>query len=528
MGRPGGREQGSGDTGRVRHRGMSNDEVREILAAVLPPISHLPQVAAFIGRTPKAVRNAIARGTFPAGRWIAGKRCWAHEDLVNLLVETAQRPSHLKAELVKVQTRPAPHDPEHRVQVDMMFDCNDPRSAKARPLRIQKTAPAGYSAAAAEAWAKEHAERFLAELLGKTMRKETEEARKPQPKAEEQKTRPQAEARKPRPQAEARKARPKAEPPLEATKAVTLTDMFEQMADRVIIHEEPTTQDTWRSIWRCHLQPRFGEMPIELITKTRILEFREELQKRYAPTTCNHIISKVQGILSYAVEMEKLAAAPKIGRLKSQDAAEKDPYSDEEMELVLAAANGDEVGTLALLLSLDAGLRRSEMLALRWCDVDLKDEQIHIRHTLYKHRLKCVKGKKVVAVPMRARLKAELVKAKKDRKPVDFVFPGVRHAWLSVSGFSNYMRDLAARAGVEWRGFHKGKHTFITMLLEGGATLNELQLLARHKHASTTEGYMHVRNATKAMRTAIARLDNAPQEQGPEPVKSALKLVKSS
>ena len=86
----------------------------------------------------------------------------------------------------------------------------------------------------------------------------------------------------------------------------------------------------------------------------------------------------------------------------------------------------------------------------------------------------------------------------------------------------------AARAGVEWRGFHKGKHTFITMLLEGGATLNELQLLARHKHASTTEGYMHVRNATKAMRTAIARLDTAPLAPGPEPVKSALKLVKSS
>jgi hypothetical protein len=66
------------------------------------------------------------------------------------------------------------------------------------------------------------------------------------------------------------------------------------------------------------------------------------------------------------------------------------------------------------------------------------------------------------------------------------------------------------------------------MLLEGGATLHELQLLARHKHASTTEGYMHVRNATKAMRTAIARLDAPTPDPEPDPVKSALKLVKSS
>jgi hypothetical protein len=39
---------------------------------------------------------------------------------------------------------------------------------------------------------------------------------------------------------------------------------------------------------------------------------------------------------------------------------------------------------------------------------------------------------------------------------------------------------------------------------------------------------MHVRNATKAMRTAIARLDAPTPDPEPDPVKSALKLVKSS
>ena len=101
---------------------------------------------------------------------------------------------------------------------------------------------------------------------------------------------------------------------------------------------------------------------------------------------------------------------------------------------------------------------------------------------------------------------------------------------MSESLFRNHMRDLAARAGVEWRGFHKGKHTFITMLLEKGATLNELQLLARHKHASTTEGYMHVRNAAKAMRAGIARLDEPEPAPAPTPVpvKSVLRVLSRS
>ena len=76
--------------------------------------------------------------------------------------------------------------------------------------------------------------------------------------------------------------------------------------DRVIRHQEPTTQANWRSVWRCHLQPNFGCMPIGLITRSRILEYREDLQKRYAASTCNYIISQLQGILSYAVQKDKL------------------------------------------------------------------------------------------------------------------------------------------------------------------------------------------------------------------------------
>ncbi|MCY1013376.1 tyrosine-type recombinase/integrase [Nannocystis pusilla] len=420
-------------------------------------------------------------------------------------------PSLPRARLMRVCTRPSPHNPE-RVQVDMRFSCPDPRSTKGKNLRIQRTAPEGYTAETAKVWARENADRFLAEIYGETRKeREQEEESKPEPQP--------APASEPSPGSE-------------SPKAITLEAMFKQMEDRVLCHEEPTSKETWKSVWKCHLAPKFGQMPIELITKTRILDYREELQKRYAPSTCNHIIVKLQGVLSYAVEKEKLAGVPTIKRLKTQDAAEKDPYTDEEMELLLAAAEGDEIGTLALLLSLDAGLRRNEMLALRWCDVDLRNSEVHIRHSMHRTGLKCPKGKKAVSVPMRARLRSELAKARKDCKLTDHVFPGERNAWMSESAFRTHMIELADRAGVEWRGFHKAKHTFITLLLEKGANLQELQLLARHKHASTTEGYMHVRNAAKAMKAGIARLDEgapgpAPTTPEPERVRPRLRVLSS-
>lgn len=419
----------------------------------------------------------------------------------------------MKAEVVKVHAGPAPHDPAHRIQVDMTFDCRDPRSDKERPLRIQKTAPAGCALDSAVEWAKQNAKHFLAEVLGKSSSRENPTM--PQPRS--------LQGAKPKVEVE-----PHTETTIKAT-TVTVADMFERMEDRVIRHEEPTSQETWRSVWNCHLKATFGEMPLQVVTKSRILDFREELQKRYAPSTCNHIVAKLQGILSYAVEKGILVAVPRIRRLRIQAAAEKDPYTDEEMLQLLGAAEGDEVGSLALLLSLDAGLRRNEMLALRWCDVDLKSNEIHIKHSLHRTGLKCPKGKKAVSVPMRARLRTALVQARRDRKLTDHVFQGERNAWMSESAFRNYMRDLAAKAGVEWKGFHKGKHTFITMLLEKGATLNELQLLARHKHASTTEGYMHVRHASKAMRAGIARLEDPEPAPAPTPGpgKSVLSIVRS-
>lgn len=475
----------------------------------LPPIAYVDDVAAYLGRKPKALRAAIGRGKFPPGRIIGGRRCWLREDLLHSLAETAAAgPSITRVKLMRVCTRPSPHNPD-RVQVDMRFSCPDPRTT-GKKLRIQRTAPEGYTADAAKVWARENADRFLAEIFGETKKeREQEEESKPahQP------------ARTPDPEAD-------------AERAVTLEQMYKQMEDRVICHEEPTSRDTWKSVWNCHLGPKFGQMPIDLITKTRILDWREELQKKkYAPSTCNHIVAKLQGILSYAVEKEKLAGTPTIRKLKAPEAAEKDPYTDEEVELLLAAAEGDEVCTLALLLSLDAGMRRNEMLALRWCDVDLRNSEVHIRHSMHRTGLKCPKGKKAVSVPMRARLKAELAKARKDRKLTDHVFAGTRNAWMSESAFRIHMIDLANRAGVEWRGFHKGKHTFITVLLEKGATLNELQLLARHKHASTTEGYMHVRNARKAMKAGIDRLDAGetapPPAPEPERVRPKLRVLSS-
>ncbi len=374
-------------------------------------------------------------------------------------------------------------------------DIPDPRNPT-KALRMQKTAPKGLDVAGAVDWAKKNADKFLAEALGD--KKETPTQTAP--------TIPKPSVSGP-------------------ARVPTLAAVYADMS-AIIESQEPGTQVTWASIWRCHLAPTWGKRPVDLIDRLGIIRWRTELlKKQYAPSTCNEIVTKLQGILSHAADQGHITGRPKIQKLPTQDAAEKDAYSEEELERFHDAAKGDEVATLVLILTLDTGLRRNELIALRWLDIDFGGEKVRVRHSMYQGKLKCVKGKKAVDIPMTPRLKEALVAAKGSRKMTDHVFRGIQQPWASESALRNHMIEVAARANVEWKGFHKGKHTFISTLMDEGAPLQELQLLARHKHPTTTEGYMHTRESAKVMRSGIARLGRAQAQRDPG-VKNVLSVVK--
>lgn len=396
---------------------------------------------------------------------------------------------------MQIKVRPAPHD-KTRYQVDLSYSTPDPRHPD-RPLRLQKTAPKGKDEAGAKLWGEENADKFLAEVFGKDKEDKPE---KPTITTKSAATMP---AKKPIPK---------------------LSEVYLELWEAIIESLEPSTQDAWNYVWKRNIAPVWGDHPVDLIDRVAILKWRTELQKKYVNGTCNDIITKLKAVVGFAAETGYIVGSPRIKKLPTEDAAEKDPYSEEEVERLLEAARGDEFAYLIMMLSLDAGLRRNELIALRWCDVNLKGEEVRIRHTMYRRKLKAVKGKKAIDIPMTPRLLAALQAAKKERRLTDHVLPGIEDPWTSESWMRNYMIAVAERAGVEWKGFHKGKHTFVSNLLDHDASLQELQLLARHKNATTTQVYMHTRKVAEALRSGIAKLSAS--QEGPDPVKSPLRAVK--
>lgn len=131
---------------------------------------------------------------------------------------------------------------------------------------------------------------------------------------------------------------------------------------------------------------------------------------------------------------------------------------------------------LAVVLAAGVGLRRSEIVGLRGCDVDRSVEP----WTLRVHR----KGGRVQVVPVESPwVRAELATAPRDREPL---------VPLSADRLSRIASQAMAGAGIEERSLHSLRHFFATNAVRNGRSVREVQRLLGHRSLEHTARYLHV------------------------------------
>jgi site-specific recombinase XerD len=134
-----------------------------------------------------------------------------------------------------------------------------------------------------------------------------------------------------------------------------------------------------------------------------------------------------------------------------------------------------------------AGLRKSELLNLKYSDVDLENLTIFIRQG---------KGKKDRFIPINHILADALQKyievRKKAFKECPYFFTSYTYDMgLTDSGIKRIIYKFSKILGIKFR-CHWLRHTFATLLVEGGADLNTLRLYMGHEDIKTTSIYVHV------------------------------------
>jgi len=139
-----------------------------------------------------------------------------------------------------------------------------------------------------------------------------------------------------------------------------------------------STIRSYSSIIDYHLIPVFGDFMMNELTTTHIRNWLNTLDT--TNQTKNNILIPLRGIFEDAFADEVIDRNP-LDRIKHlpRRTPEPDPFSRKEIELILAACDGQIRNIFRFAFW--TGLRTSELIALQWSDINFTQHNIFIRHT---------------------------------------------------------------------------------------------------------------------------------------------------
>jgi integrase len=248
----------------------------------------------------------------------------------------------------------------------------------------------------------------------------------------------------------------------------------------------PQTFANYRAALDAHLLPAFGSRPVASIRPSDVETFRAGLARAgKGAGTITNVVAVLRQVLAALVIDGELAANPadyrRAGRRAGRPPAKIVAPSLEEVEQLVAAARPEARPVLELAAS--TGLRRSELFALRWADVDLEARELRVRES------KTDAG--VRTVPMfgsARRVLLEVKAASRFKRPTDLVFPTVVGTAENAAYWyrREFLRARRAAGLRESLRFHDLRHYAVSRLIEQGANILLVARIAGHARADVT------------------------------------------
>ncbi len=266
---------------------------------------------------------------------------------------------------------------------------------------------------------------------------------------------------------------------------------LEPLSDRYKRHQKPCIRSTTYArlggildTLKAHLPERAKD-----ITKRTVAEYIEKRSETVKPGTVAKEMSVLKHCLKLAVEREKLNQNPAAGaRLPKLPPGKTRYLTPGELKAALESAPDWLRAPMAFAAC--TGVRRGEMLALRWMDVDQKNRRLYLRET---------KNGNLRILPLRESALAVLCSLPQGA-PGDPVFAGVDAAFLSV-----YTKRVFERLGIHDASFHTLRHTAASWMVMEGASLYAVGQILGHKTPRMTQRYAHL--SPDYMAVSMGKLD---------------------
>ncbi len=285
-----------------------------------------------------------------------------------------------------------------------------------------------------------------------------------------------------------------------------------------------TTQLEYENRIYKHIIPEIGTIPLNKLTQA-------DLQQFYARTKSGGRIIKVEaygaGLSDRVIRAihancrSALEKAVKEGLIRTNPAigCKLPPKKSREMkvltqnEVIRFLNRAKEEGYYELfLLELGTGMRRGEILALKWSDLNFTIGELHIERQVNvfnkKQVISAPKTKSSIRTVILPPSLLQILSEYKETVNSEWMFPSPLDSTKTrnPSAVRKRMQIVLERAGCKKVRFHDLRHTFSTMALENGMDIKSLSSMLGHVSSATTiDIYSHITNAMQ--RQAAAKID---------------------
>lgn len=279
-------------------------------------------------------------------------------------------------------------------------------------------------------------------------------------------------------------------------KNFTMTDLFKHWLEVHGPNLRESTRENYEIIINAHLIPAFGYLDVQKVQSFHIEQYylnkakngRRDGKGGLSARSIQYHRRILSEVLDYAVHPIQLITVNPARYIKTPTPKRKKivvpTVSQIDQLLAMVNESSPDVYYAAIYLTVYTGLRSSEVRALRWMDIDFKDNTIQIEQTIYKNKLKKMTfpDTKNESSNRKLTIPKECIKILKDLRrqqiqekletgvqleETDLVFIKPDGTPMSKDAL-RYHYDKAAKAVGASTGIHKLRHAHATLMLEAG------------------------------------------------------------